>query len=111
MYRHYIPHHFKKQLKPYLKKFRGLIDDIIRTLESFDQRQHAPLGASTYKVRLRSRDLLKGSNKSFRLIILLLESDNLLVPLALYFKSDQATISKEEILTHIQAVKQEIVGL
>lgn len=108
MYQFYISSHFKKQIKSYLKKFRSLLDDIVVTLESFNPENHAPLGHDTYKIRLRSSDLPKGKNKSFRLIVLLMVEDNLLVPLAIYLKNDQDTITKQEILEHIETIKREI---
>lgn len=60
------------------------------------------------KMRLRSSDLPKGKNKSFRVIILLLEIENALVPLTIYAKSERSTISKQEILNHIKSVRQEM---
>ena len=108
MYRSYLARHFKKQLKPFVKKYPALASDIVSTLEHFDPRQHSALGEDTYKIRLRSTDLPKGKSKSFRLIILLLHREHLLVPIALFLKSERSTITKTEIRWHIERLREEL---
>ena len=107
-YRYYISTHFKRQLKPYLKKHRSLLDDVIDVLKTFDPRCHIALGADIYKIRLKSSDVPKGKSKSFRLIVLLITIENLISPVAIYFKGDQETISKREIKYHIDIIRSEL---
>lgn len=108
MYQTIVLGHFKRQLKPYLKKHRDLKDAVIKTLEHFDPRQHDRLGGSVYKIRLKIASLPKGKSKSFRLVILIMESEGFLVPLAIYFKSDRDSMSKKEINDHLQQILLEL---
>lgn len=108
MQRYFIPEHFKKQVKPYIKKYRKLLRDIIATLKNFEKRNAISLGANTYKVRVKASDIPKGKSRSFRLIILLIEKDTLLIPVALYFKGSMASISRMEILYHVKLIQKEI---
>ncbi len=111
MYRVYLTNYFLKKLKPYLKKFRNLETDIIKTLENFLPETSDRLGHKLYKVRLKSSNLSKGKNKSFRMIIFLLEIQNLIVPIIVYFKGDQADISPKEIEHHLEMTLVEIKTL
>ena len=45
-----ITDHFKKELKPYAKKFPAIINDIESTLETFNPDQNAALGGDAYKI-------------------------------------------------------------
>lgn len=105
----FISEHFKRHLKKYLKKYRSLGTDILATLESFEPRQHIHLGEGLYKVRLYSSDLKRGKNRSFRLIILLYISQNLLTPITLYFKGDQRDMAVEKIKREVRLVLAEII--
>lgn len=108
MYEYYISQHFKKCLKPYLKKYRSLLDDIIDTLSAFDKQTSIALGSNTYKLRIASRDLPKGKSHAFRMIVLIVECDNLITPVIFYAKSDRASISSSEIELHAAAIMEEI---
>ena len=81
-----ISNHFKKQIKPYAKKYANLLDNTINALKTFDKNNAIHLGHHVYKIRLKSSDLRKGKSGGFRLIILLVETDNLITPVVLYFK-------------------------
>jgi len=105
-----ITDHFKRQLKPLFKKFPSLKDDLIRELLSFDQRRAISLGHGTYKIRVSCKDLRKGKSGGFRVIILVIEIDILIAPLAIYFKGEREGISKEEILFHAAIIQKEIEG-
>lgn len=109
MRRYFISEHFKKQLKPYLKKYRHLLDDVIRALKFFEKRNAVSLGANTYKIRVQATDIPKGKSHAFRLIILFLaKDDGLLIPLVLYFKGDRDSLTKSEILYHTRFIQREI---
>ena len=108
MMNHFLAEHFKKQLKPFLKKYRHLGDDLVSALKIFDKRQASPLGGNVYKLRLKTSDLPKGKSSSFRLIIFLLEHDDLIIPLAIYFKSERKSISLKEINEHLVMILAEL---
>lgn len=108
MRRIYLSDHFLRQLKPYLKKFRTLEYDLISALTQFRPETADALGQKLYKVRLKSSDVPKGKNASFRLIVFLLEHKNILTPIAVYFKSDRADITEKEIEYHLAMVVSEI---
>jgi len=108
MYQIYFTNHFLKQLKPLVKKYRQLTDDIVKELESFKKDLADPLGHKLYKIRLKCSDLLKGKSKSFRLIIYLWEYKNVLVPVTIYFKGDTDNISQKEIEYHLTMTVDEI---
>ena len=108
MHQYFISEHFKKQLKVYLRKYRSLLNDVIAVLQSFEKDRAIPLGANTYKLRFTATDLPKGKSHAFRMIILVVEYDALITPIALYFKGDRTDISKQEIMHHAEIIRQEI---
>lgn len=108
MYQYYISKHFKKCLKPYVKKYHSFLDDIISTLRVFDKKTSIALGSNAYKLRIASRDLPKGKSHAFRMIVLVIECDNLITPVIIYAKSDRASISSHEIELHATAIVEEI---
>ena len=85
--RYFITEHFKRQLKLILKKHHLSLDDLIKDLERFDERQAVSLGAGAYKIRLRLRDLPKGKSSSFRLIVLYVKQEELIAPLTIYART------------------------
>ena len=97
MYKFKILECFKKQIKPHVKKFPKLKQDLLICLENFSQEYAISLGGNNYKIRLKSSDLQKGKNKSFRLIIHLIYDEDLIIPIAIYLKSQKINISKFEI--------------
>ena len=102
MYQIIILPSFKRELKRYIKKYRNLKDSIIETLENFHQDLYPHLGNNIYKIRLKTKDIPKGKSKSFRLIVLLIEIDKLLVPITIYFKGDQEDINKKELNNRLE---------
>ncbi len=88
----YLADHFLRQLKFYLKKFRNLKDDLVITLENFSLETATHLGRKLYKLRLKSSDIPKGKNKSFRLIVFVLELKQVIIPITLYLKSEREDI-------------------
>ena len=108
MYRYYLSDHFKRQIKPYVKKYPSFIGDVIRTLRAFDKRRSIPLGAETYKIRMSVTGLSKGKSGAMRIIVLLVEVEDIIAPLFLYFKGDRESLSKQEVIYHAQAVQREL---
>ena len=104
----YLSKHFIGQLKPLTKKHRHLKDDLISVLRNFDKGTSIALGNNLYKIRIKSSDIRKGKNKSFRLIIFVWQKKNTLVPIVLYFKGDKENISKKELICHVSIILNEI---
>ena len=100
----YLSDYFLRQLKPYLKKFKNLEDDLISALKDFQLETATRLGQKLYKVRLKSGDLPKGKNKSFRIIIFMAGDKTLITPIAIYFKSERHNISEKDIEYHLAMV-------
>ena len=103
-----IARHFKRQLKVHLKKYRSIVDDLADLLDGFDKRHHADLGRGLYKARLKSGDVPRGKNKSFRVVVFVVEVEKLLAPVAIYFKGDRNDMSKKELNDHLEAVLFEL---
>ena|SRR3989338_8913976 len=108
MYQVYLADHFLRQVKRYLRKYRSLNDDLIETLHCFTPDSAQYLGRKLYKVRLRSKDIPKGKNKSFRLILFVFEIKSTLVPVVLYFKGDRSDILAKEIEYHLEMILADI---
>lgn len=108
MYQIIVTEHFKKELKPLVKKFRHLKEDLLRELRSFSIDKGTRLAHNLYKLRIRCNDLAKGKSGSFRVIILLVEVENILVPLTIFFKSQHENLSSSELERHLGKVKEEL---
>ncbi len=104
----YLSDHFLRQLKSFLKKFRNLEDDLALALENFRPETANQLGQKLYKIRLKSSDLPKGKNKSFRIIIFVIENKALITPIAIYFKSEQHDIPEKDVEYHLAIILSEI---
>ena len=100
----YLSDYFLRQLKPYLKKFKNLENDLISALKNFRPETATRLGQKLYKVRLKSGDLPKGKNKSFRIIIFMAGDKTLITPITIYFKSERHNISEKDIEYHLAMV-------
>lgn len=108
MYQTIILPHFRKQLKRYLKKYGHLKDGVITALENFSSVHGVHIGKNVYKIRIATKDLTRGKSKSFRLLVLVIEIEHYLVPLALYFKGDQANMSQKELNAHLEIILWEL---
>ena len=85
-----------------------LHDAVARALDSFQKPRGIYLGKGLYKFRVASKDIHRGKSKSFRLIVLLLETESSLVPITLYFKGDRQDMAKQEINEHLEIVLLEL---
>lgn len=108
MYKYKLLRHFVKQTKGYIKKFPKLFEEILKTLRKFDKKNATPLGNNIFKLRVSLPGLHRGKNRSFRLIILIIEVENTLIPMAFYFKGDRQSISKKEIILHKKIIEHEL---
>lgn len=100
--------HFVKRLKKFTKKYRHLKDSLQTTLQNFQKSQAISLGNNVYKLRLSSPDISRGKNKSFRLIIYIIEIRKTIVPVTLFYKGDQSNITKKEINDHLEQILIEL---
>lgn len=107
-YKIYLSDYFLKQLKSLLKKYKHLEEDLVLTLENFNIQTTIPLGAGLYKMRLKSSDLKKGSQKSFRLVVFVYQAKHGLVPVNIYFKGDRGNVDKEIIKLHLAKILNEL---
>lgn len=103
-----ILNYFKRQLKPLVKKYRELKETVIHTLDAFNPDHHDHLGDGVHKIRLSTKSLHRGKSGAFRLIVLVVQQDKLLVPITIYFKGDRDTLSKKELNDHLQHILFEL---
>ncbi len=103
-----ITKHFRRQLKPYAKKYRNLSVDIKNILQSFNKKHAINLGSDLYKIRMQCASLPKGKNKSFRIIVYLIKTPKLLTPITIYFKSKKLNIKIQELKYHLRMSLNEI---
>lgn len=108
MYQPVILSYFRRQLEEYSKKYRHLKEAVIETLRSFRKEANPHLGHNVYKVRLKTKDIPRGKSKSFRLLVLIVEMDQYIVPVTLYFKGDQENIPKKELNNHLENILWEL---
>ena len=104
----YLAVHFLRQLKPLLKKYPNLQDDLIYSLKNFNKDLVISLGHKLYKLRLKSSDLPKVKSKSIRVIVFLWEIRNTLVPITIYFKGDSENVSQRELEYHFDKILNEV---
>lgn len=100
--------HFKRGLKPLLKKYPSLKDSLVAALEQFDQTREVHLGNDLYKLRLNAKEIKRGKSKSFRLIVLAISTGDFLVPVTVYFKGEKENISAPEINRHLEIILLEL---
>jgi hypothetical protein len=108
MYKIYFPDCFKKQLKRLKKKFPSVKSDILNAFENFDIKTSIKLGHKLYKIRIKSSDSKSGKRGSFRVIVLLKRVKNLLIPIAIFHKSDKENLTQSEVEKYIDSVLNEI---
>ena len=106
MYEIVISSHFKKQLKPYLKKDKKLLEKLKTNLNNFEKTQAISLGQDMYKTRIQGME--KGKSGGYRLYIHIMEIDEILSPICIYPKSSQENITKQELRWHLQTVTVEL---
>jgi len=92
---------FSRKFKKYLKKHHSLSDDFRQFIEDLSTAQPVNMGGSIFKYRLSVKSKNKGKSGGFRVItfeILVNESEKDITLITLYDKSEQASISKEQII-------------
>jgi mRNA-degrading endonuclease RelE of RelBE toxin-antitoxin system len=107
----FISKYFIKKLKPLVKKYPSLRSSISKELDNFVSKSAIDLGDEIYKLKIGTKDLPKGKNKSFRLIVYYLKMENVLLPLTIYFKSYKVNILDREIDKALEEVLFEFRNL
>lgn len=102
--------HFKNQLKKLSKKFPNAPHDLLKVLETLNLDDQVSIGKSIYKIRVPSSDMKKGKAGGFRSYLYLYTQKDLLVPLCMYAKATQITISETELLYHLDTINQELLN-
>ena len=108
MYKFFVSRYFKRQLKPYAKKHRGLLLSIHHVLTLFQIERTVNLGMYLYKIRLPLPINNRGKSKSLRLIVYVQEDTRLLAPVTIYSKSRISNLSKRKLAKHLQRVMAEL---
>ena len=104
----YITKHFIINSTKLAKKFPNLKNDLISALNNFKNINANSIGRSIYKIRIRSSDLNKGKSGGLRCYIYLMTKNDTLVPLCIYFKSEQDSISPSELEKHFDITINEL---
>ncbi len=107
MYKIILLPNFDKEITKLCKKYRSLKSEVINNLKNFDKRLHQNLGNNTYKLRITCKELNKGKNKSFRLIVLIIDAGNFLIPITIYFKGDKTNITQSQLNKCLARTNQE----
>jgi len=81
-------------------KFPNLREDLYAALKNFDKKSSIYIGRSIYKIRIKSQDLNKGKSGGLRCYIYLMNTNNAIIPLCIYFKSAQESITPSELEKH-----------
>jgi|SRR3989338_7572788 len=100
--------HFKRALKPLVKKHRDIFDAVIFGLKQFDPNLAIKIRENVYKLRLSTKSLKRGKSGGYRLFTLALEIDKRLVPITIYSKSTKENLTETELETHIQIILTEL---
>jgi hypothetical protein len=106
----FFTEYFKQQLKKLMKKFPHADRDLLDALENLNPENEVSIGKSIYKIRTGSSDMKKGKSGSFRTYIYFYRQKNLLVPLCIYAKPEQVSISENELQYHVDKMNEELLG-
>lgn len=90
---------FKKDLKSLVKKFPSLKQEIAAVFESLEENptQGTPIGKSCYKIRISIASKGKGKSGGARIITHVVVTDTTVYLLAIYDKSEKATLTDNEL--------------
>jgi len=92
---------FKRQLRRLSRKYRRIRHDITPILEQLDTGKYpgdqiSGMSYTLYKVRVPNRDTRRGTSGGYRIIYYLQTEDDVLL-VAIYSKTEQSDISVDEI--------------
>jgi len=111
----YLPDSFKRSLKRLTRRFPGVRQDVIAAIEEVLRIPMLgaviPGSAGIRKLRIRSSDLKRGKSGGFRLLYIVLSDRELICPLLIYAKSDQADVTRRELRALLADLDRELSGL
>jgi len=98
---------FKRDVKPLLKKYKSLKQDILDLISSIekDPTQGTPLGNDCYKIRLAITSKGKGKSGGARVITCTKVLAGFVYLLTIYSKSEKDTISDKELKDLLKELK------
>ncbi|HEY4515199.1 MAG TPA: type II toxin-antitoxin system RelE/ParE family toxin [Candidatus Paceibacterota bacterium] len=100
--------HFRKQLKPLLKKYRGIDKSLVDAIKDFNSTGNTLVGTEIYKLRFTTRSLHRGKSGAFRLYVYVFEMDNQIVPITIYYKGDKENLTTGELEKHAEIILSEL---
>lgn len=106
----FFSEHFKWQLKKLKKKFPHVKENLLEKLESINLHNEIPIGHGIYKIRIKSSDMTKGKSGEFRTYIYLYFKKDLLVPLCMYVKANQESITENALKYHFDKTLEELLN-
>jgi mRNA-degrading endonuclease RelE of RelBE toxin-antitoxin system len=97
--------HFKKQFKRLEKKYKSLPDDFLALIDSLSKNPSLgiPLGQNVFKIRIAIRSKGKGKSGGARVITCAQIIEKKVFLLAIYDKSEEASISERSISQLLRA--------
>lgn len=106
MYKIIITDYFKKQLKRLVKKNTSLKNLLKIALLNFKKELAVSIGHGVYKIRLRGEDA--GKSGGYRMYVFILEIEKILVPIAIYSKSNKINLTLDELSDCLDRTKNEL---
>ena len=103
---------FRQDLKKLAKRYRSIRKDIIPLINQIQQGETpgdriAKNQYSVFKVRLKNSNISKGKSAGYRAVYYL-RTENTVVLVTIYSKSDQSDVSNTIIETIIQKLEQDL---
>src|SRR3989344_9603273 len=103
--------HFKRALKPLVKKHRTLLEEVKNSLKKFDPANNIKVLEKVYKLRITVKSLNRGKSGAFRLFILVTIEKRNLGPITIYAKSEKGNLPRHELDQHLELVNSELKHL
>ena len=99
---------FKRHLRLLSRRYRSIKKDLVPIIEQIQQGEQPGdkipgVGYQVYKVRIKNSDINKGKSAGYRMIYYL-ETEDKVILISLYSKSDQSDISPDKIIRVIKDV-------
>lgn len=104
---------FNRNLRSLAKKYRNIRNDIQPVIEQLERgellgEQISGIGYEVFKLRVRNSDIQKGKSGGYRLIYYI-KTENGIILLTIYTKSEQADIAANEIRSIIAEYEERSV--
>ena len=106
----FLPH-FNKQLKPLLKRFPDIRENIGEILDNFIPDPHTLISEDIYKIRLSTKSLKRGKSGGFRLYTYFFALNNRVIPITIYFKGDRSNLTTQELGRHAQIILSKLAQI